>query len=107
MPDTNGVKATTRFVDPGDLHHNMHVTIVSFQTGGVLPFAETQVMQHRHFVLEGKAVCRLNQDRAGNYTWLRDFCLPGLLRGRARPVPMLALPRCLPPNNAFALTMGG
>jgi (S)-ureidoglycine aminohydrolase len=78
MPDTNGVWATTRFVDPADLRHDMHVTIVTFEPGGVIPFAETHVMEHGLYVLEGKAVYRLNQDwvevEAGDFMWLRAFC---------------------------------
>ena len=56
----------------------MHVTIVTFEPGGVIPFAETHVMEHGLYVLEGKAVYRLNQDwvevEAGDYMWLRAFC---------------------------------
>lgn len=78
MPDTNGAWATTRFVDPADLRHDMHVTIVTFQPGGVIPFLETHVMEHGLYVLEGKAVYNLNNDwvevEAGDYMWLRAFC---------------------------------
>ncbi|MDO6730657.1 bifunctional allantoicase/(S)-ureidoglycine aminohydrolase [Marinovum sp. 2_MG-2023] len=78
MPDTNGAWATTRFVDPADLRHDMHVTVVTFEPGGVIPFAETHVMEHGLYVLEGKAVYRLNQDwvevEAGDFMWLRAFC---------------------------------
>jgi (S)-ureidoglycine aminohydrolase len=78
MPDTGGVWATTRFVDPADIRHDMHVTIVTLEPGGVIPFAETHVMEHGLYVLEGKAVYRLNQDwvevEAGDYMWLRAFC---------------------------------
>lgn len=78
MPDTNGVWATTRFVEPDDMRHDMHVNIVTFQPGGVIPFAETHVMEHGLFVLQGKAVYLLNQDwvevEAGDYMWLRAFC---------------------------------
>jgi (S)-ureidoglycine aminohydrolase len=78
MPDTNGVWGTTRFVDPLDLRHDMHVNIVTFEPGGVIPFAETHVMEHGLYVLEGKAVYRLNQDwvevEAGDFMWLRAFC---------------------------------
>ncbi len=78
MPDTNGAWATTRFVSPDDMRHDMHVTIVTFEPGGVIPFAETHVMEHGLYVLEGKAVYRLNQDwvevEAGDYMWLRAFC---------------------------------
>ncbi|NND22097.1 MAG: (S)-ureidoglycine aminohydrolase [Silicimonas sp.] len=78
MPGTDGKWATTRFVDPTDMRHDMHVTIVTFEPGGVIPFAETHVMEHGLYVLEGKAVYRLNQDwvevEAGDYMWLRAFC---------------------------------
>jgi (S)-ureidoglycine aminohydrolase len=78
MPDTDGRWATTRFVDPADIRHDMHVTVVTFEPGGVIPFAETHVMEHGLYVLEGKAVYRLNQDwvevEAGDYMWLRAFC---------------------------------
>ena len=78
MPGTDGKWATTRFVDPADLRHDMHVTIVTFEPGAVIPFAETHVMEHGLYVLEGKAVYRLNRDwvevEAGDYMWLRAFC---------------------------------
>ena len=78
MPDTEGRWATTRFVDPSDLRHDMHVTVVTFEPGGLIPFEETHVMEHGLYVLEGKAVYRLNQDwvevEAGDYMWLRAFC---------------------------------
>ncbi|MQY42222.1 (S)-ureidoglycine aminohydrolase [Epibacterium sp. SM1969] len=78
MPGTNGRWATTRFMDPDDLAHDMHVTIVTFEPGGVIPFCETHVMEHGLYILEGKAAYRLNQDwvevEAGDFLWLRAFC---------------------------------
>ncbi|KZM50299.1 bifunctional allantoicase/(S)-ureidoglycine aminohydrolase [Labrenzia sp. OB1] len=78
MPGTDGKWATTRFVEPHDLRHDMHVNIVTLEPGAVIPFAETHVMEHGLYVLEGKAVYRLNQDwvevEAGDYMWLRAFC---------------------------------
>jgi (S)-ureidoglycine aminohydrolase len=78
MPDVNGVWATTRFIDPDDIRFDMHVNIVTFEPGGVISFAETHVMEHGLYVLEGKAVYRLNQDwvevEAGDFMWLRAFC---------------------------------
>ena len=69
---------TTRFVEPDDLRHDMHVNIVTFEPGGVIPFEETHVMEHGLYVLEGKAVYRLNRDwvevEGGDYMWLRAFC---------------------------------
>ena len=78
MPGTDGRWGTTRFVDPEDLRHDMHVNLVTFEPGAVIPFAETHVMEHGLYVLEGKAVYRLNQDwvevEAGDFMWLRAFC---------------------------------
>ncbi|WP_027554355.1 bifunctional allantoicase/(S)-ureidoglycine aminohydrolase [Bradyrhizobium sp. Cp5.3] len=78
MPDTDGRWATTRFIDPADMRYDMHLNIVTFEPGASIPFAETHVMEHGLYVLEGKAVYRLNQDwvevEAGDYMWLRAFC---------------------------------
>ncbi len=85
MPGTHGAWATTRFVDPGDLSHDMHVNIVTFEPGAAIPFAETHVMEHGLYVLEGKAVYRLNRDwvevEAGDFMWLRAFCPQGCYAG--------------------------
>lgn len=89
MPDTEGRWATTRFVDPADVRHDMHVTIVTLQPGAVIPFAETHVMEHGLYVLEGKAVYRLNQDwvevEAGDFMWLRAFCPQACYAGGPQP----------------------
>jgi (S)-ureidoglycine aminohydrolase len=78
MPGTDGKWRTTRFADPADLRHDMHVNIVTFEPGAVIPFAETHVMEHGLYVLEGKAVYRLNEDwvevEEGDFMWLRAFC---------------------------------
>jgi (S)-ureidoglycine aminohydrolase len=78
MPGTDGKWATTRFADPNDIRHDMHVNIVTFEPGAIIPFAETHVMEHGLYVLEGKAVYRLNRDwvevEAGDFMWLRAFC---------------------------------
>ena len=78
MPDTDGKWATTRFIDPSDVRYDMHVNIVTFEPGGTIPFMETHVMEHGLYVLEGKAVYRLNKDwvevEAGDFMWLRAFC---------------------------------
>ncbi len=77
MPDSNGW-STKRFVDKTDLRHDMHITIVSFEPGAVIPFMESHVMEHGLYVLEGKGVYKLNQDwievEAGDYMWLRAYC---------------------------------
>jgi (S)-ureidoglycine aminohydrolase len=78
MPDTDGAWTTQRFVDPMDVRHDMHVNIVNFEPGGVIPFPETHVMEHGLYVLEGKAVYLLNNDwvevQEGDFMWLRAFC---------------------------------
>ena len=89
MPDTNGAWATTRFVDPADLAHDMHVTVVTFQPGGLIPFEETHVMEHGLYVLEGKAVYKLNRDwvevEAGDFMWLRAYCPQACYAGGPGP----------------------
>lgn len=89
MPGTDGKWATTRFVDPADLRHDMHVTIVTLQPGAVIPFLETHVMEHGLYVLEGKAAYRLNSDwvevEAGDFMWLRAFCPQACYAGGPGP----------------------
>lgn len=89
MPDTEERWATSRFVDPADLSHDMHVNIVTFQRGCTIPFAETHVMEHGLFVLNGKAVYHLNQDwievEAGDFLWLRAFCPQACYAGGSGP----------------------
>lgn len=78
MPDTDGRWATTRFIDPADVRYDMHINIVSFEPGAIIPFMETHIMEHGLYVLEGQAVYRLNKDwvevEAGDYMWLRSYC---------------------------------
>jgi (S)-ureidoglycine aminohydrolase len=88
MPATNDTWGTTRFVDPTDLRHDMHVNIVTLEPGAVIPFEETHVMEHGLYVLEGKAVYRLNRDwvevEAGDFMWLRAFCPQACYAGPSR-----------------------
>jgi (S)-ureidoglycine aminohydrolase len=78
MPGSGGRWATQRFADPADPAHDMHVNIVSFAPGASIPFEEMHVMEHGIYVLEGKAVYRLNRDWVevgpGDFLWLRAFC---------------------------------
>lgn len=78
MPDCNGVWATTRFVEPDDMRHDMHVNLVTFKKGGLIPFEETHVMEHGLYVLQGRAQYLLNRDwydvEPGDFMWLRAFC---------------------------------
>ncbi|MGF1552681.1 MAG: bifunctional allantoicase/(S)-ureidoglycine aminohydrolase, partial [Paracoccaceae bacterium] len=89
MPGFGDAWTTTRFMDPEDLRHDMHVTVVGFAPGGAIPFAETHVMEHGLYVLEGKAVYRLNRDwvegEAGDFMWLRAFCPQACYAGGPGP----------------------
>ncbi len=88
MPGTAGRWATTRMVDPDDVRHDMHVNIVTLEPGAVIPFEETHVMEHGLYVLEGKAVYKLNRDwvevEAGDFMWLRAFCPQACYAGPGR-----------------------
>ena len=78
MPETNGVWSTQRFMDPLDMLYDFHINIVTFQPGGRIPFAETHVMEHGLYVLEGTGRYLLNTDWVdvgpGDFMWLRAFC---------------------------------
>ncbi len=78
MPDVDGVWSTQRFMDPFDLRFDFHINIVNFLPGGRIPFAETHVMEHGLYVLEGTGDYLLNKDWVtvgpGDFMWLRAFC---------------------------------
>lgn len=78
FPDTDGKWSTQRFIDPLDLNFDFHVNVVTFQPGGRIPFAETHVMEHGLYVLEGTGKYLLNKDWVdvgpGDFMWLRAFC---------------------------------
>jgi len=78
MPGTGGKWRTTRMLDPNDVAFDFGVNIVTFEPGASIPFAETHVMEHGLYVLEGKGVYRMNGDwvevEAGDYMSLRAFC---------------------------------
>lgn len=78
MPGAEDSWATQRFFDPLDLGYDFHVNIVNFQPGGRIPFAETHVMEHGLYVLQGTARYLLNTDWVevgpGDFMWLRAFC---------------------------------
>ena len=88
MPNSDNRWGTTRFVDPTDIRHDMHVNIVTLEPGAAIPFEETHVMEHGLYVLEGKAVYRLNRDwvevEAGDFMWLRAFCPQACYAGPKR-----------------------
>jgi (S)-ureidoglycine aminohydrolase len=78
MPGAEDTWATQRFFDPLDLGYDFHINIVNFAPGGRIPFAETHVMEHGLYVLQGTARYLLNEDWVevgpGDFMWLRAFC---------------------------------
>ncbi|WP_339112226.1 bifunctional allantoicase/(S)-ureidoglycine aminohydrolase [Thioclava sp. GXIMD2076] len=89
MEGTEGKWATTRFVEPDDMRHDMHVNIVTIQPGATIPFAETHVMEHGLYVLQGRGVYLLNKDwvevEGGDFMWLRAFCPQACYAGGTGP----------------------
>lgn len=75
-----GTKAwgTSRFLDSQDIRFDMHANIVTFTPGGRIPFAETHIMEHGLYVLQGTARYLLNRDWVsvgpGDFMWLRAWC---------------------------------
>ena len=61
-------------------------------------------MEHGLYVLEGKAVYRLNQDwvevEAGDYMWLRAFCPQACYAGGPGKLPLSALQGRQPAHEA-------
>jgi len=78
MPDCKNIWETQRFFDPFDIRYDFHVNIVNFYPGGRIPFAETHVMEHGLYVLQGTGDYLLNKDWVrvgpGDFMWLRAFC---------------------------------
>ncbi|MDJ0826643.1 MAG: bifunctional allantoicase/(S)-ureidoglycine aminohydrolase [Rhodobacter sp.] len=107
MPGT-AAWATTRFVDPGDIAHDHHVNVVTFQPGGRIPFAETHVMEHGLYVLQGTARYLLNTDWVevgpGDFMWLRAFCPQACIATGTEPFRYLLYKDV---NRHPALTLGG
>lgn len=89
MPGTDGRWRTTRMLDPQDLGYDFGVNIVTFEPGASIPFAETHIMEHGLYVLQGKGVYRLNADwvevQEGDYMSLRAFCPQACYAGGPEP----------------------
>ena len=89
MPNAGTKWSTQRFLDPLDLRYDFHVNIVNFEPGGRIPFAETHVMEHGLYVLEGQARYLLNRDWVdvgpGDFLWLRAFCPQACIATGAGP----------------------
>lgn len=108
MPDCDGRWATQRFADPLDLSYDFHVNIVNFLPGGRIPFAETHVMEHGLYVLQGTARYLLNRDWVdvgpGDFMWLRAFCPQACIATGDGPFRYLLYKDV---NRHMPLTLGG
>ena len=95
MPDTDGAWITQRFADPGDIRHDMHVNIVTFEPGGVIPFPETHGDGTRPVRAGGQgrlpAEQRLGRGPGRRLHVASGLLSPGLLRRRPGQVPLPAL----------------
>lgn len=89
MPNAGDDWITQRFFDPLDLRYDFHVNIVNFQPGGRIPFAETHIMEHGLYVLQGTGRYLLNRDWVdvgpGDFMWLRAFCPQACVATGDRP----------------------
>jgi (S)-ureidoglycine aminohydrolase len=75
---TTTSKWTTPLIPTNDLAYDFHMNIVSFAPGAIISNAETHVMEHGLYMLQGKGVYLLNTQwhevQAGDYIWIRAFC---------------------------------
>ena len=108
MPGAETLWSTKRFIDPEDLRFDFHINIVTFQPGGRIPFAETHVMEHGLYVLQGTGDYLLNKDwvsvGAGDFMWLRAFCPQACVATGDEPFRYLLYKDV---NRHVPLTLGG
>ena len=73
----------------GDMRFDFEMNLMWFKPGVCFPAVETHVMEHGLYVLEGKAVYKLNQDwvevEAGDFMWLRAYCPQACYAGGPGP----------------------
>jgi (S)-ureidoglycine aminohydrolase len=66
------------FMPSDDISYDMHVNISNYEPGAVIPFAETHVMEHTMYLLEGKGLYfihdRWHEVKAGDFIWMKAFC---------------------------------
>ena len=63
---------------PNDPAFDMAVNIFTYQSGAVLPFVETHVMEHGLYMTEGQGIYRLNESwypvGKGDSIWMAAYC---------------------------------
>lgn len=72
---------------PDDIAYDMAMNIISFRPGMAIQFAETHVMEHGLYMLQGQGVYLLNREwyevHAGDYIWMRAYCPQAFYAGGA------------------------
>lgn len=70
--------ARLRVLLPTDFEYDMAVNLFTFQAGAALPFAETHIMEHGLYLLEGQGIYRLDDSwypiQAGDVIWMGSYC---------------------------------
>jgi (S)-ureidoglycine aminohydrolase len=82
-------KWSTRLIPTEDIAYDFHMNIVSFDPGAIISNAETHIMEHSLYMLQGKGVYLLNERwhevQAGDYIWMRAFCPQAFYAGGPGP----------------------
>ena len=104
MPGTDGRWATTRFVDPADLRHDMHVTIVTLEPGARHPLRRDACDGARPLRARGQGGLPAQPGLGrGRGRRLSCGCAPSARRPAmpaARAIPLPALQGRQPPREA-------
>ena len=95
MPDTEGRWATTRFVEPSDIRHDMHITIVTFEPGASIPFERRMLWSTGS--MSSKARRSIGSTRTGSRSKPETTC------GSVLFVPRRATP-VAPDDSAISYT---
>ncbi len=78
VPFMGDEAARLRTLLPTDIQYDMAINLFTFQSGAVLPFVETHIMEHGLYLLEGQGIYRLDDAyypiQAGDVIWMGAYC---------------------------------